>query len=75
MDISRVCFVAAVASIFAVMAASPSWAKSRSSNAGREAAVHKCIAEIGGPRNSPDEDARARALRYMSCMTSSGYRP
>jgi hypothetical protein len=60
MDISRVCLVAAVASIFAVMAASPSWAKSRSSNAGREAAIHKCMAqvqaELGGPRNSPDDD-------------------
>jgi hypothetical protein len=79
MDISRACLVATVASIFAVMAASPSWAKSRSSNAGREAAIQKCVAQIqaefGGPRHTPDEDARTRFNQYASCMTSAGYRP
>jgi hypothetical protein len=79
MNRSRVCFVATVASVCVVMVASQSWAKSRSSSGGRDAAVQKCIAQVqaqfGGPRNSPDEDARARANLYKSCMTTAGYRP
>jgi hypothetical protein len=79
MGSSRVCLAVTVASICMAIVASPSWAKSRSSGGGRDAAVQKCIAQVqaefGGPRSSPDEDARARVARYKSCMTSAGYRP
>jgi hypothetical protein len=80
MNKSRVCLVATVVSIGMVMVASQSWAaKSRASSGGRDAAVQKCIAQVqaqfGGPRNSPDEDARARVNLYKSCMTEAGYRP
>jgi hypothetical protein len=68
----RVCSVVTVASICTMLAACPSWAKSRSSSSGQDVAVQRCIgqvqAEFGGPRNSPDEDARARVLRYRSCI-------
>jgi len=80
MDKSRVCFVAVVASVCMVMAASEGWAaKSRSSGGGRDAAVQKCIAQVqaqfGGPISSPDQDSRARVNIYKSCMASAGYRP
>ena len=72
--------IATAAAISVVMAAPEGWAKSRkAASGGRDAAVQKCItqvqAEFGGPRNSPDEDARVRVNRYKSCMTDAGYRP
>ena len=80
MERSGVWFIATAVAVSVAVAAPQSWAKSRkSTSGGRDAAVQKCIgqvqAEFGGPRNSPDEDARARVNRYKSCMTDAGYRP